>query len=55
MGAYAFINNSLYLEASAYRTLNPNTQNDLGTDPFGAPGLFDVVALLARGVRTPLG
>ena len=42
VGAYAFINDSLYLEASVYRTLNPNTQNDLGTDPFGAPGLFDV-------------
>ena len=40
VGAYAFINDSLYLEASIYRTLNPNTQNDLGTDPFGAPGLF---------------
>jgi hypothetical protein len=26
---------------SAYRTLNPGVQNDLGTDPFGAPGQFD--------------
>ncbi|MDR3421592.1 MAG: cytochrome C [Xanthobacteraceae bacterium] len=41
VGAYAFINDSLYLEASVYRTLDPNTQNNLGTDPFGAPGLFD--------------
>ena len=42
VGAYAYINDVLYLEASAYRTLDFNAQNDLGTDPFGAPGLFDV-------------
>jgi hypothetical protein len=40
-GPYVFINDVLYLEASVYRTLDPNTQNDLGTDPFNAPGLFD--------------
>ena len=40
VGAYTFINDSLYLEASVYTTLKPNTQNDLGTDPFAAPGLF---------------
>ena len=40
-GAYAYINDALYLEASVYTTLNPSAQNDLGTDPFGAPGLFD--------------
>jgi hypothetical protein len=42
VGAYAFIDDVLYLEASAYRTLDARTQNDLGTDPFGAPGLFGV-------------
>jgi len=42
VGAYAYINDVLYVEATAYRTLDPNTQNALGTDPFGAPGLFDV-------------
>jgi len=42
VGAYADINDVLYLEATAYHTLDFNTQNDLGTDPFGAPGLFDV-------------
>jgi len=42
IGAYAYVNDVLYLEATAYHTLNFNTQNDLGTDPFGAPGLFDV-------------
>jgi hypothetical protein len=41
VGAYAFINDALYLEASVYRTLDPSVQNSLGTDPFGAPGLFD--------------
>jgi len=41
VGAYAFINNSLYLEGTVYWTLDPNTQNSLGTDPFKAPGLFD--------------
>jgi hypothetical protein len=42
VGAYADINDVLYLEASAYHTLDPSTQNALGTDPFDAPGLSDV-------------
>jgi hypothetical protein len=42
VGAYAYINDVLYLEASAYHTLDFSIQNSLGTDPFGAPGLFDV-------------
>ncbi len=41
VGAYAYFNDALYLEASVYHTLDPNLQNDLGTDPFKAPGLFD--------------
>jgi hypothetical protein len=41
VGAYAYVNDLLYLEASVYRTLDPNVQNDLGADPFDAPGLFD--------------
>jgi len=41
VGGYAYVNDVLYLEASVYRTLDPNTQNSLGTDPFGATGLFD--------------
>ncbi len=44
VGAYAFIENLVYLELSGYRTLNPDTQASLGTDPFGAPGLFDGIA-----------
>ena len=41
VGAYTFINDVLYLEATAYRTLDFHTQNSLGTDPLSAPGLFD--------------
>jgi len=41
VGAYAYVNDALYLEASVYRTLDPNVQNSLGADPFGAPGQFD--------------
>ncbi|HML13013.1 MAG TPA: cytochrome C [Xanthobacteraceae bacterium] len=44
VGAYAMINDLLYLETTFYRTLDFYTQNALGTDPFGAPGLFDGVA-----------
>ena len=41
VGAYTFINDMLYLEASAYRTLGFRQQNAVGVDPFGAPGLLD--------------
>ena len=41
LGAYTFVNDALYVEASVYTTLNPNTQIALGTDPFASPGLFD--------------
>ena len=44
VGAYAWINNLVYLELSGYRTINFNAQANLGTDPFGAPGLFDGIA-----------
>lgn len=39
VGAYAFINDILYLELAGYRTLNYDAQLKLGPDPFGAPGL----------------
>ncbi len=39
VGGYVFVNDAVYLEATVYTTLSPNTQNNLGTDPFGAPGL----------------
>ena len=44
VGAYTYINDMLYLEATAYRTLDFKQQNAVGTDPFGAPGLFDGAA-----------
>jgi hypothetical protein len=43
VGAYAYINDVLYLEASVYHTLDPNTLNDLGADPFDAPGKSDLM------------
>jgi hypothetical protein len=44
VGAYAMINDLLYLEVSGYRTLDFHTQNSLGVSPFDAPGLFNGVA-----------
>jgi hypothetical protein len=44
VGAYAWVNDVLYLEASAYRTLDFSSQNALGTDPFAAMGLFNGAA-----------
>jgi hypothetical protein len=36
VGAYAYINDLVYLEGSVYRTLDPTALNDLGVDPTGA-------------------
>jgi hypothetical protein len=44
VGAYVFINDMLYLETTGYHTLDFRAQNDLGVDPFEAPGLLDGVA-----------
>jgi len=44
VGAYTYINNMLYLEASSYWTIDFNTQNVLGANPFAAPGLFNGAA-----------
>jgi hypothetical protein len=41
VGAYTFINDTLYLELSGYRTLTFDQQNALGIDPFAAPGLLE--------------
>jgi hypothetical protein len=38
VGAYAFINDLLYMELTGYKTLGFSQQNAVGTDPFGAPG-----------------
>jgi len=44
VGAYAMINDMLYLEATGYQTLRFSQQNSLGVDPFASPGLFSGVA-----------
>jgi hypothetical protein len=53
VGAYAMINDLLYLEVTGYKTLGFNAQNTLGTDPFGAPGLFNGVAPYWRAALEP--
>ena len=53
VGASAYINDILYLEATAYRTLDFRAQNALGTDPFGAPGLLDGFAPYWRAALEP--
>jgi hypothetical protein len=39
VGAYALINDMLYLELTGYRTINYDAQLKLGPDPFAAPGM----------------
>jgi hypothetical protein len=41
-GGHLWINDLLYLEATAYHTPDFNTLNHLGADPFDAPGRFGV-------------
>jgi hypothetical protein len=53
VGAYAYINDLLYLEATFYRTLDPGAQNAVGVDPYGAPGLLDGVAPYWRAALEP--
>jgi hypothetical protein len=53
VGAYTMINDLLYLEVTGYKTLNFSTQNALGTDPFGAPGLLGNVSPYWRAALEP--
>jgi hypothetical protein len=53
VGAYTMINDLLYLEITGYRTLGFSQQNAVGTDPFGAPGLFGGVAPYWRVALEP--
>jgi hypothetical protein len=53
VGAYAYLNDLLYLEAAAYRTLDFAAQNALGVDPFGAAGLIDAAAPYWRAALEP--
>ena len=43
-GAYALINDMLYVEATAYGSIKPRAQNFLGVDPLMSPGLIDGLA-----------
>jgi hypothetical protein len=53
VGAYAFINDTLYLELSGYKTLTFDQQNAVGIDPFGAPGLLQRTAPYWRAALEP--
>jgi hypothetical protein len=53
VGAYAMINDMLYLELTGYKTLGFNEQNNLGVNPFGGPGLINGVAPYWRVALEP--
>jgi hypothetical protein len=53
VGAYAFINDMLYLELSGYKTLTPKQQIALGAAPLDAPGLISGVAPYWRAAFEP--
>ncbi|MGA9090247.1 MAG: cytochrome C [Bradyrhizobium sp.] len=53
VGAYTFVNDLLYLEMTAYKTLGFNTQNSLGMNPFDAPGQFGGIAPYWRVALEP--
>ena len=53
VGTYAFINDLLYLELTGYKTLGFSAQNNLGTDPFGAPGQLGGVSPYWRVALEP--
>ena len=52
-GAYVWINDLVYLEGTGYKTLDFRTQNDLGVNPFGAPGLIDGATPYFRAAVEP--
>jgi hypothetical protein len=53
VGAYASINDLLYLEFSAYKSLSFDAQNSLGINPFDGPGLLGGVAPYWRVALEP--
>jgi hypothetical protein len=53
VGAYTSINDLLYLELTAYKTLGFSQQNSLGINPFDGPGLFGSVAPYWRVALEP--
>jgi hypothetical protein len=52
-GAYAFVNDMLYLELTGYRSINFDAQTKLGIDPFSAAGTIDGVAPYWRVALEP--
>lgn len=53
VGGYTMINDLLYMELTAYKTLGFNQQNSLGINPFDGPGLFGNVAPYWRVALEP--
>ena len=47
-GGYVFLDDALYLEATAYEHLDPGAQTHWGVDPLVHPDFCEPVALLAR-------
>ncbi len=53
LGGYLWIGNSVYVELSAYQTLDFNIQQSLGANPFSTPGQFDAPAPYFRVAFEP--
>jgi len=53
VGGYVSINDLLYMELTAYKTLGFNAQNSLGMNPFDGPGLFGGIAPYWRVALEP--
>jgi hypothetical protein len=53
VGAYAFINNWLYLEVTGYKQIRPNALTKLGVDPLDAPGLISGISPYFRIAAEP--
>ncbi len=52
-GGYMFVDDKLYLEAAGYQSLDFNTQNSLGVNPFMTPGLLSGIAPYFRVAFEP--
>jgi hypothetical protein len=53
VGAYAFLDNLVYLQLSGYRSINPDTLVHLGASPTDAPGFIDGAAPYWRAAIEP--
>lgn len=53
VGAYAFVNDIFYFEATGYKGISPNTLDHLGLDPTDQPGTIDRVAPYFRIAAEP--